>query len=83
MATVEPVILPSMRALINSTMSMQEHLNIAVVAAIMVGDGDSKCGNDFAKSLFLPVLPGRNLCGGGSARNVASVRVKNKVYSER
>ena len=71
------MILPSMRALINSTMSMQEHLNIAVVAAIMVGDGDSKCGKNFAKALFLWIPSWPQPMRGGSARNVASVRARS------
>ena len=64
MATVEPVILPSMRTFSKSTMSMQKHSIMAVVAAIMMGDGDFKLKYAPAKSLFLWVLPGRNLCGG-------------------
>ncbi len=52
LATIEPMISRSIRAVINSTTSMQNHLNIAVVAAIMVGDGDSKSGSAFSKALF-------------------------------
>ena len=45
-------------------MSMQKHAIMAVVAAIMMGDGDFKLKYAPAKSLFLWVLLGHNLCGG-------------------
>ena len=48
----------------NTTMSMQKRAKRAVVAAIMVGEGDFKRWYASAKPLFLWVLPGRNLCGG-------------------
>jgi hypothetical protein len=48
----------------NATMSMRERPKRAVVAPIMVGDGDFNRWYDSAKSLFSWVLPGRNLCGG-------------------
>ena len=52
LATVEPVILSSMRAFTKSTMSMRKHPIMAVVATIMVGDGDSERRYAFAKPLF-------------------------------
>jgi hypothetical protein len=52
LAPVEPVILLSFRALINTTMSMRKHPIMAVVAAIMAGGGDFKRRHVPAKSLF-------------------------------
>ena len=68
LATVEPVILSSMRAFTKSTMSMRKHPIMAVVAAIMVGGGDFKLKYAPAKPLFLWVLPSHNLCGGAQRR---------------
>jgi hypothetical protein len=54
----------STRAMTYSTTSMHKHSMMAVVGKIMVGDGDFERRYGPAKSLFLWVLPGHNLCGG-------------------
>ena len=55
---------------------MQEHLNIAVVAAIMVGDGVPDAEKiSLSHCFYRPFLAATY--AGGSARNVASVRARS------